>query len=780
MNLQSTVCSFLLLIAITFLNSKDGYSLPNLSDFPNLHLEYILDSEDLIIAGHISDDAGEPLSGVNIYIERTRHGVASAPDGSFQLVAEVTDTDVLVISMVGFESRRFVISDIREQADSLQVFLTQISAVSDDIFVTASRISQLTGTVPVSFRSIDAMEISARNLSKLDESLRYVPGLTVSENQVSVRGSTGFSYGTGSRVLLLVDGSPLMGPDQNDIRFTAIPMSQVQRVEIIKGPGSALYGSGALGGVINLITKPIDSDPEIAFRTFVGIHEPTTNKIWKRNWEEAGDVRLFGGAEFSYSDVVNSRLGLRFNGIYLGDQGYLENSRGYSVQGYLKLDYNVSDAVNIDIQMILRHHRHQIFLYWNGKNDPLRYGRIAFGNFTGNGKSYTTGQQATVLPTLRHVVNDRFYYHIRGRVYAIQSQPLFSDGTKQPKEKQIKGLRYGAESEFTWLPNIASSSLIFGATADAIATDAEIYIGNDNERLRHQPEYALFTQIESMPVDRIRVSGGLRYDAYQIDTQDVASKLSPKLNVSAQITPDVLLRTSYGKGFRVPAISERFVNSSDYLPLEPNMDLRPEESTGYEIGVRYTTSIQRSMRLTFDLVGFQNDYKNLIEPKFRRQIIAFQFLNLTQANIKGIESTFDASDISGKYNFTIGYTFLDHEDVNTKEPLSYRSDHQFIAGGSFSLFKHFQVGLDYQYLSEPQKVDTDFSIFIQDASESNDKHVIDLRFSSKLNHIFFKNNDQGDATLTLKVMNLLNYYYIERPAYMARPRMFEMSVQVRL
>jgi hypothetical protein len=188
MNLQSTVCSFLLLIAITFLNSKDGYSLPNLSDFPNLHLEYILDSEDLIIAGHISDDAGEPLSGVNIYIERTRQGVASAPDGSFQLVAEVTDTDVLVISMVGFESRRFVISDIREQADSLQVFLTQISAVSDDIFVTASRISQLTGTVPVSFRSIDAMEISARNLSKLDESLRYVPGLTVSENQVSVAG----------------------------------------------------------------------------------------------------------------------------------------------------------------------------------------------------------------------------------------------------------------------------------------------------------------------------------------------------------------------------------------------------------------------------------------------------------------------------------------------------------------------------------------------------------------------------------------------------------------
>jgi iron complex outermembrane receptor protein len=210
------------------------------------------------------------------------------------------------------------------------------------------------------------------------------------------------------------------------------------------------------------------------------------------------------------------------------------------------------------------------------------------------------------------------------------------------------------------------------------------------------------------------------------------------------------------------------------------MDLRPEESIGYEIGVRYTTSIHRSMRVTFDLVGFQNDYKNLIEPKFRRQIIAFQFLNLTQANIKGIESTIDASDISGKYNFTIGYTFLDHEDVNTKEPLSYRSDHQLIAGGSLSLFKHFQVGLDYQYLSEPEKVDTDFSIFIQDASESNDKHVIDLRFSSKLNQLFFKNNDQGDATLTLKVMNLLNYYYIERPAYMARPRMFEMSVQVRL
>ena len=780
MSRHSTISGLLLLLFLMLLNSKEGYSLRNSVNISDLHYEFLQESEDLIIAGQITDEAGEPLSGVSIYIERTRQGVASAQDGTFSFIADVTDSDVLVMSMIGFESRRFRISEIRDQSDFFQVILTQITAVSDEVFITASRISQLTGTVPVSFRSIDAMEISSRNLSKLDESLRYVPGLTISENQVSVRGSTGFSYGTGSRVLLLVDGSPLMGPDQNDIRFTAIPMSQIQRVEIIKGPGSALYGSGALGGVINLITKPINFESELSIRTFAGIHEPTTNSIWKRNWDEAGDIRFFGGAEFSYSDMINSRLGLRFNGIYLGDQGYLENSRGYSVQGYLKLDYKVSDAVKIDLQTVLRHHRHQIFLYWNGKNDPLRYGRIALGNFSANGKSYTMGQQATLLPTLRHVVNDQFYYHIRGRAYGIQSQPLFSDGTKQPKEKQIKGLRYGAETEFTWLPDIASSSLIFGATADAIATDAEIYIGTDNERLRNQPEYAVFAQIETMPMDRIRVSGGLRYDAYQIDTQDLASKLSPKLNISAQLTPNLLLRTSYGQGFRVPAISERFVNSSDYLPLEPNMDLRPEESTGYEIGARYTSTIGRSMRLTFDVVGFQNDYKNLIEPKFRQQIIAFQFLNLTQASIKGFESTIDASDISGKYNFTIGYTFLDHEDVNTNEPLSYRSDHQFIAGGSLSLFKHFQVGLDYQYLSEPDKVDTDFSIFIQDASESNDKHVVDFRVSSNLDSIFFKNNENGHVTITLKVMNLLNYYYIERPAYMARPRIYEMSVLVNL
>ena len=779
MSRQSTICSFLFLVLVFLLFSGDGYSLSKSEADASLY-QVLTNADNLTFAGQISDENGDPLSGVNIYIERTRQGVASTTDGSFRFMADVLNTDVLIVSMVGFESRRFLISEIRDRSETLQIVLTQITAVSDEVFVTASRISQLTGTVPVSFRSIDAMEISSRNLSKLDESLRYVPGLTISENQVSVRGSTGFSYGTGSRVLLLVDGSPLMGPDQNDIRFTAIPMSQIQRVEIIKGPGSALYGSGALGGVINLITKPIDSDSEIAIRTFVGIHEPTTNSIWKRHWEEAGDVRFFGGAEFSYSDVVNSRLGLRFNGIYLGDQGYLENSRGYSVQGYLKLDYKVSDAVQIDIQTVLRHHRHQIFLYWNGKNDPLRYGRIALGNFSANGKSYTMGQQATLLPTLRHVVNDQFYYHIRGRAYGIQSQPLFSDGTKQPKEKQIKGLRYGAETEFTWLPGVANSSLIFGGTADAIATDAEIYIGTDNERLRNQPEYAVFAQIETMPVDRIRVSGGLRYDAYHIDTQDIASKLSPKLNVSAQLTPNLLLRTSYGQGFRVPAISERFVNSSDYLPLEPNMDLRPEESTGYEIGARYTTSFRRSLRLTFDVVGFQNDYKNLIEPKFQQQIIAFQFLNLTQASIKGFESTIDGSEVSGKYNFTFGYTFLDHEDVNSNKPLSYRSDHQFIAGGSLSLFKHFQVGVDYQYLSEPEKVDTDFSIFIQDASESNDKHVVDLRVSSKLDQLFFRNNENGNVTVTLKVMNLLNYYYIERPAYMARPRTYEISVQVRL
>jgi iron complex outermembrane receptor protein len=738
-------------------------------------------SDPIRIMGIVTDINGDPLQGVRIFLEHTTFGTISELSGRFDFTVDMQPNSVLVFSLTGYQTNRLVYDEVLRSATALRIVLTEIQVTGDDVFVTASRISRLTGSVPVSFRSIDARDIQSRNNSRLDETLRFVPGLSLAENQVSIRGSTGFSYGTGSRVLLLVDGSPLMGPDTNDIRFTAIPMSQVQRVEIIKGPGSALYGSGALGGVINLITQPIRNQTQTHIRTFIGAYEPTTNVLWKRNWEPGGDWRPYGGVEVGHSQQVHEAWGLRVNGLYLGDAGYTENARGYALQGYVKATWTPDPDTELDLQTVFRHYRNQVFLYWNGKNDALRYGRIAFGSIEANGKSYTTGQQLTFLPSFRRVLNDRMYYQIRGRAYALRSQPLFSDGTPQPKEKVIKGLRYGGEGQLTWLPEQGSaSSLIAGLSADAIAADAEIFIGVDNQPLRSQPEYAAFTQFEFKPVGSLLISAGLRYDAYQIDTQDLATKMSPKLSASYALTRTLSIRSAFGQGFRVPAISERFVSSTDYLPLEPNLNLRPEESTGIEAGIRYQRTSRSGTRFEFDVVAFQNEYKNLIEPRFRPSIIGFQFINVSQARVQGVETTIDTRLRDDQLRISLGHTYLDHEDTNTGAPLSYRSDHQFVLSSFAKVWRILSAGVDFQYLSKPKKVDTDFSLFVRDASTFEPKQLLDFRIQSDLSTMLFHANSKRTATVSVIVRNALNHFYVERAAFLGRPRTYELSIQLAL
>lgn len=725
------------------------------------------------IRGQVSSSEGDPLPGAYVFLEGVPRGTSTDLDGNFSLTVAIDQNSILIVSMIGYRRLALRIDELGDLSQPLSISLTSITVTSGEVVITAGRRSQITGSVPMSVRSIDAREIESRNVVTLDQSLRYVPGVQIAQNQVNVRGSTGFSYGTGSRVLLLVDGVPLMGPDSNDIRFSALPMSEVRKIEVIKGPGSSLYGSGALGGVINLITKDFSDVSLSTIRAFSGFHEPVTYDVWRENWDGADDWRMYSGVSVTHSMALNDRLGFWINGLYRSDQGYLENTNGYSFQGYSKIGYKVTSNINLDLYLGFRQARQRTFLYWNGIDDPLRTGRISLGTVEANGRTYTEGQQYNVLPTLRHVVSDKFFYNIRGRAYGIVAKPLNSEGNYQDEEKFTRGLRYGGEAEFTWTP---TNTMVFvtGASADAIAADSEIFIGVDNKKLRNQPEYAVFGQLEFIPVRRLNVSAGVRYDAYEIDTQDIASKVSPKFNLAFTPNEALTIRTAYGHGFRVPSISERFVNNSDYLPLLPNLGLRPEESVGYEMGTRYVHRFNNIIDLEVDVVLFQNDYKGLIEPRFLPQFGAFRFLNLTEARIRGFETTVDLREVSGVGGLMLGYTYLDHEDKATGEPLTYRSTHQINLSLSLNVPDVADFGLDYRFLSKPERIDTDFSLFVPNSDEFVDIHVVDFRIAKTLQ----LGTSGNRMTVSGAIKNVLNYYYVERPAYLAQPRTYEFSVLV--
>lgn len=728
------------------------------------------------VSGLVLSESGIPLAGVYVFTPDGRHGVSTNIDGRFSLSVP-TDTHQLVFSLIGYQRVVLELASVTQSLSEIIVTLSSLTYQSGEVVITAARRSQLTGTVPVSVHTISNQDIIGRNATSLDQVLRQVPGVNIAQNQVNMRGSTGFAYGTGSRVLLLMDGVPLMGPDTNDIRFSSLPMSEVRQVEIIKGPGSALYGSGALGGVINLITKNADTDPRTDVRMFTGFYNKSPFDEWNDKWPGSEEVRYYTGLNITHSREVNPDLGFWVSAYFRDDFGYMENTNGYQFQGFSKISYAFSRDVNLDILGGFRHGQQRIFLYWNGINDALRTGRINLGGQETSGTTHTISQFYSFLPTLRHTVSDRFYYHIRGRFYGVASKPLGPDGKLRSSDKFTTGYRYGGEVEFTWMHS-DRMSIITGATVDDIIADSEMFIGMDNERLRNQPEFGSFVQAEVKPARQVTVSGGLRFDAYKIDTQDVASKVSPKLNLAWSPTEALTLRMAYGQGFRVPAVSERFVNSRDYLPLEPNLGLRPEESVGYELGAKLHHRIQQNMGLSLDIVLFQNEYTQLIEPRFISSMGAFRFMNLPEASIRGVESTLKLADLSGKNALQIGYTFLDHKDQDD-QPLPYRSDHQINLTLRYAMNDWLTALLDHRYLSKPDRVDTDFALFVPNAATSVDIHVTDVRLTGTIKLAENRSNPIP-ITIGVGVKNIFNYYHVERPAYLAQPRTFELTLHFSL
>ena len=267
------------------------------------------------------DDEGNPLVGVSVFLNGTVRGTTTNADGEFRLTGVPPGIYTLVFSMVGYHRETFPDIRVEEARETrLNVALRQSPIQTEQVVVTASKRAQSLQEVPVSMSIIDAKEIEQRNSLVIDEALRYVPGVNMTGTQVNIRGSSGYSRGAGSRVLMLVDGIPFIAGDTGELNFEAIPIGQVDRIEVVKGASSALYGSNALGGVINVITKPIPEIAETIVRAYGGLYNQPSYDQWK--W--ASSARFSNGQSISHARKVGD-LGVALFASRQFDDGYRQN-----------------------------------------------------------------------------------------------------------------------------------------------------------------------------------------------------------------------------------------------------------------------------------------------------------------------------------------------------------------------------------------------------------------------------------------------------------------------
>ena len=137
--------------------------------------------------------------------------------------------------------------------------------------------------------------------------MEQVPGVNMTDGQANIRGGSGWSYGTGTRVLVLVDDMPMIDGGLGQAQWNAIPTENISQIEVIKGASSALYGSSALNGVINIRTKYPSIDPETKIKIHYGFYDNPSNINYA--WWDENQNPIKKGIDVLINWTKNQKIG---------------------------------------------------------------------------------------------------------------------------------------------------------------------------------------------------------------------------------------------------------------------------------------------------------------------------------------------------------------------------------------------------------------------------------------------------------------------------------------
>ncbi len=315
-----------------------------------------------------SASTGVPLVGVNVVLQGTVRGTATGPGGKFTLARLPAGEYRVVFSMVGYERRTE--GPIRLEGGSevsLTVDLKETVIEAEAVVVTASRREQLKLEAPVSMATLSAADVLNQSAATLDEVLRQVSGVHMTQDQINIRGSSGYSRGVGSRVLLLLDGVPYLTGDTGEINWETIPVHQIERIEVVKGAGSALYGSSALGGVVNVLTRDIPDQTDVRFHLAGGLYDRPKYPKW--DWSEK--LRSHTIASLTASRRLGAfavLLSVRGN----IDESYRANDMYRRWSSYAKVRYDISSTSAVTVTGNLLRRTHGNYFWWRSLNEATR------------------------------------------------------------------------------------------------------------------------------------------------------------------------------------------------------------------------------------------------------------------------------------------------------------------------------------------------------------------------------------------------------------------------
>jgi outer membrane receptor protein involved in Fe transport len=704
--------------------------------FATLIVPFLMQAQ---ITGKVNDRiSNDPLIGAKIIASDGTKAISDF-DGKFKLNVQKFPVTIIT-SMLQYVNDTIVV----EKAGEIIIKLGEPTKDLETVVVSAGRRKQAIEEVPVSMEIIRPQLIDNKGITDLEQAVDQTPGVFTMDGQVSIRGGSGFSYGTGSRVLLLWNGMPLLSGYAGDTQWNAIPMEQASQIEVMKGAASVLYGSGALNGVISLSEKEPGIKPETKVKVAYGFYDNPRRASLKW-WSKTPMMQQIE----AYRGQMYKRMGYTVSTTLFHNDGYRQGETEYRgrVSGSIYFKPQKFDRLKAGIGYNYQIQKTGNFLIW--QSDTLGY-IPSGGADTSNPAStltYNLGQRLFLDPYIkfidknnnRHSLKNRIYYARNGNINnPSQSNGAviyFSDYQFQKQYGNGVTISTGASNIY----NVVTSELFGNHTSNNLAA---------------------YFQYEHK-IGKLDIIAGVRFEHFQMDGKrgDSDFMISKKDSVSIPIYPVLRtgfhyeiakythLRASIGQGIRYPSVAERFTQTSvGALNIFPNPGLSPEIGWAAELGIKQGVKIG-DWKGMFDVAAFINQYSNMMEfafgiynpdtlnlssdpnsPGYINKWIGFKAVNAEAARITGIDLSFNSFGSIGKVEIIslIGYTYMNPVSLNSdsayianySDPnsnlLKYRFKH-LVKLDVEANYKKYSVGISCRYNSFMENIDRIFEISAEEA-----------------------------------------------------------------
>ena len=654
------------------------------------------------ISGVIIDvNNGKPISNVDITIPKTKLGTVSNDLGEFEIFHNMNDKPKLVFSHIAYESYSLTINILETP---LVIKLKESLLQMEDIVVTSMRSGYLLRDVPVATEVIGKKEILGSGAVTINELLNQRAGVS---NSVNVDGGSIFNLlGLDSRyILILKDGQPITGRYNNRVDLSHISINRVQKIEITKGPGSALYGTDAMGGIINIITDKRNEENifNLSYRgtSFGG----TLNQIRKD----------------PLNNILSSSIVLPLNKVTIyTDLTYQSFSKGQQFE-YISADHIDKINTNTDISWSNKN-KHSFFLnFQTYSQNEDGAARSAFGDILFNNSTKIRRSQASLRYNWRYSEKATLEQSLRVSNYSRNY--LITEINNEVNTKNLTGEK-DLEYEIMYTKIYPRFNLVYGMEFSQPEYSSDRIKGG-NQSLNQN---GAFIQTDVDIFNNIDFVTGLRVDRFQ-DTVVV----SPRFAVSYKKNRNWKFRGAYGFGFRSPSFMESL---RDWEHIQfgyrviGNQNLKPESSKGVTLGSEYTNN----QNFQFSILLYQNKFKNLIED-YSLEPGLLSYRNISIAKFSGIELTSKWA-IGSKISISATYNYV--ENLNGKgEIIPNTIPHSFGSRISFSIFKNFiLLSINNKLVGSyfPQEFDPELGDYKSSQKKVRPYIMSDLTVQYKLNH----------------------------------------------